>query len=79
MEKHKIIVAYDFQELSNAALKQAYDLARFVNSGILLVLVMNDDLLLLSDVFSNEHSDHIKKKITNVMQKEIAERLDKVA
>jgi nucleotide-binding universal stress UspA family protein len=79
MEKHKIIVAYDFQELSNASLKQAYDLARFVNSGILLVLVLNDDLLMLSDVFMNEHSDHMKKKITDVMQKEIAERLQKVA
>jgi len=78
MEKFKIIVAYDFQELSNAALKQAYDLARFVNSGILLVLVMNDDLLTLSDVFKNEHSDTFKKKITNVMQREIADRLEKV-
>ena len=81
MEKreHKIIVAYDFQELSNAALKYAYDLARFVNSGIMLVLVLNDDLLTMSDVFRNEHSDKLKKKITDVMQKEIAERLQKVA
>ncbi len=79
MEEHKIIVAYDFQELSNAALRQAYSLAHFVNSGILLVLVMNDDLLLLSDVFKNEHSDHIKKKITDVMHREIAEQLQKVA
>jgi nucleotide-binding universal stress UspA family protein len=78
MEKHKIIVAYDFQELSNAALKQAYDLARFVNSGILIVLVLNDDLLMLSDVFMNKHSDHMKKKITGVMQKEIAGRLQEV-
>ncbi len=79
MEKHKIIVAYDFQELSNAALRHAYDLARFVSSGILLVLVMNDDLFLLSDVFRNEHSDHMKKKINDVMQREIAEQLRKVA
>ncbi len=79
MEDHKIIVAYDFQELSEAALKQAYDLARFVHSGILLVLVMNDDLLMLSDVFKNEHSDNMKKKITDVMQREIADQLKKVA
>ena len=79
MENHKIIVAYDFQELSEAALKQAYDLARFVNSGILLVLVMQDDLLMLSDVFKNEHSDNMKKKITGVMEREIAEQLQKVA
>jgi len=79
MEKHKIIVAYDFQELSTAALKQAYDLARFVNSGILLVLVMNDDLLTLTDVLRNEHSDSFKKKLTNAMQREIADRLEKVS
>ena len=79
MEKHKIIVGYDFQELSNAALKQSYELARFVNSGILLLLVINDDLLTLSDVFSNEHSERMKKKITDSMQREIAERLQKVA
>ena len=79
MEKHKIIVAYDFQELSNAALKQAYELANFVNSGILLVLVFNDDLLTLSDVVQNEHSNRIKEKITDVMQKQIAERLEQVA
>ena len=78
MEKHKIIVAYDFQELSNTALKQAYDLARFVNSGILLVMVLNDDLLLLSDMFKNEHSDRMKKKITNVMQKEVDSRLQEI-
>ena len=79
MEKHKIIVAYDFQELSNTALKHAYGLARFINSGILLVLVMNDDLLTLSDVFRNEHSDTFKKKITNAIQREIADRLEKVS
>jgi nucleotide-binding universal stress UspA family protein len=79
MEKHKIIVGYDFQELSNAALKQAYELARFVNSGILLVLVISDDLLTLSDVFKNEHSDRMKKKITDSMHREIAGRLQKVA
>ena len=79
MEKHKIIVGYDFQELSNAALKHAYDLAQFVNSGILLLLVINDDLLMLSsDVFKNAHSDRIKKKITDSMQREIADRLDTV-
>ena len=79
MEKHKIIVGYDFQELSNAALKLAYELARFVNSGILLVLVISDDLLTLSDVFKNEHSDRMKKKITDSMHREIANRLQKVA
>ena len=78
MEKHKIIVGYDFQELSNAALKQAYELAQFVNSGILLVLVISDDLLTLSDVFRNEHSDRIKQKITDSMRREIADRLQKV-
>ena len=79
MEKHKIIVGYDFQEVSNIALKQAYSLAQFVSSGILLVLVMNDDLLTLSDVFKNDHSDNFKKKITDAMQREIAERFQKVA
>jgi len=79
MEKHKIIVGYDFQDLSNAALKQAYSLADFVSSGILLVLVINDDLLTLSDVFKNEHSDNMKKKITDAMQREISSRLEKVA
>jgi len=79
MEKYKIIVGYDFQELSNAALKQAYELAQFVSSGILLVLVISDDLLTLSDVFRNEHSDRIKQKITDSMQREIAARLQKVA
>ena len=78
MKRHKIIVGYDFQALSNAALKQAYDLAQFVNSGILLVLVISDDLLTLSDVFKNEHSDRMKKKITDSMQREISERLQKV-
>ena len=79
MEKHKIIVAYDFKDLSHAALKYAYELARFVNSGILLVLVLNDDLLMMSDVINNEHSDKMKKKITDAMQKEIAGQLQKVA
>ena len=79
MEKHKIIVGYDFQELSNVALKQAYGLAQFVNSGILLVLVLNDDLLTLSDTFRNEHADNLKKKITDAMRREIDERLQKVA
>ena len=79
MEKHKIIVAYDFQELSNAALKQAYELANFVNSGILLVLVLNDDLFTLTDVFSNEHSNKMKEKITDAMQKQVADRLQEVA
>ena len=78
MERHKVIVGYDFQELSNAALKQAYELARFVNSGILLVLVISDELLTLTDVFKNEHSDRMKKKITDSMEREIAERLQKV-
>jgi nucleotide-binding universal stress UspA family protein len=79
MEEYKIIVAYDFQELSNIALKQSYELARFVNSGILLVLVMNDDLLNLSDdIFKDEHSDKIKKKIASVMEKEITDRLQTV-
>jgi len=80
MENYKIIVAYDFQELSNVALKNVYDLARFVDSGILLVLVINDDLLnLSSDLFHNEHSDRFQKKITDIMEKEISERLQKVA
>jgi len=79
MEKHKIIVGYDFQDLSNAALKQAYSLAQFVNSGILLVLVINEDLLALSDVFKSEQSDSLKKKLTDAMQAEVAERMKKVA
>ena len=79
MEAQKIIVAYDFQELSDAALKQAYELARFVNSGILLVLVLNDELLMMSDVLKNEHSDRMKKKITDAMKGGIAVRLQEVA
>jgi len=78
MERHKVIVGYDFQELSIAALKQAYGLAQFINSGILLVLVISDDLLTLSDVFRNEHSERMKQKITESMQREIAVRLQKV-
>ena len=73
IEKYKIIVAYDFQELSHAALKQSYEIARFVDSGILLVLVLNADMLALSD------SDKTKKNITDVMQTEIAGRLKEVA
>ena len=79
MEAHKIIVAYDFHELSDAALKQAYDLAKFVNSGILLVLVLNDDLLIMSDVSKNAHSDRMKKKITDAMKREITVHLKEVA
>jgi len=78
MENHKIIVAYDFHDLSHAAMKYAYELARFVNSGILLITVLNDDLLTMSDVFKNEHSDKIKNKITDAMQKEIADTEDKI-
>jgi len=73
MESYKLIVAYDFQELSNTALRQSYEIARFVDSGILLVLVLNDDLIMMSD------SDNTKKKITDTMHKEIAERLKDVA
>jgi len=79
MEEHKIIVAYDFQELSDAALKQAHELAKFVNSGILLVLVLNDELFTMSDVMKNEHSDRMKKKITDAMEGGIALRLQEVA
>lgn len=79
MEEHKIIVAYDFQELANTALKQSYELARFVNSGITLVLVMNDDLLLMSDLLESQHSEKMKVKITNVMERGITERLQNVA
>ena len=73
MENYKIIVAYDFQELSNAALKQSYEIARFVDSGILLVLVLNEDLLALSN------SDNTKKKFADTMQTEIVARLKDVA
>ena len=79
MEKHKIIVAYDFQELSKAALKNAFELANFVNSGILLVLVINDELITMSDVFINEQTDKVKKKITDAMYKELETRLQEVA
>ncbi len=79
MEEHKVIVAYDFQELSEAALKQAYELAHFVQSGILLVLVMSDDLMTLSDVFHSDHTESMKQKIATVMEKNIAEQLQKVA
>ena len=73
MENFKIIVAYDFQELSDVALKQAYELARFVESGILLVSVVNDDILALSKM------EDMKKKITSEMEKGVAEQLKNVA
>ncbi|MDR2039329.1 MAG: universal stress protein [Bacteroidales bacterium] len=79
MEEYKIIVAYDFQELSNAALRQAYKLADFVNGGILLLVVMDSDLLTLANVFQNEHSESMKKKITDSMEREITDRLQQVA
>ncbi len=80
MNEYRIIVAYDFQELSEAALKQSYKLAHFVNSGILLVLVMNDsDVLTLANVFKDEHSEHLKHKITDAMHKALSERLQEVA
>jgi len=78
MEKHKIIVAYDFHELSDAALKQAQELAKFVNSGILLVLVLNDELLTLSNMSKNK-TDNTNNNITDAMQKGIAVRLQEVA
>lgn len=69
MEEYKIIVPYDFQELSGAALKQAYDLARFVKTGILLVSVINDtDLILLSDLFRGERSEAVMNDITSRLQ-----------
>jgi len=73
MENFKIIVAYDFQELSVAALKQAYELARFVDSGIMLVSVVNDDMLTLAGW------EKMKKKIHNAMERGIAEELKEVA
>jgi len=73
MDKFKIIVAYDFQELADAALKQSYELAQFVDSGIMLVSVLNDDLLSFSV------SDSMKKKVTEEMHKEVTERLAAVA
>ena len=73
MESFKIIVAYDFQELSDAALKQSYEIARFIDSGILLVMVLNEDLLALSN------SDNTNQKIADTMQAEIAGRLKEVA
>jgi len=79
MDKYKIIVAYDFHELSHAALKQSYELAQFVDSGILLVMALNEDLLNLSDVFQNEPADKFKKKMTDTMLTEISERLKEVS
>ena len=79
MEKYRIIVAYDFQELSDIALNRAYKLARFVNTGILLVSVVNDELFLLSDLFKNEDSDNAKKKMVDIIHREMSERLQKIA
>ncbi|MDR1673249.1 MAG: universal stress protein [Bacteroidales bacterium] len=79
MNGYKIIVAYDFQELSNAALQQAYKLASFVNGSILLLVVMDSDLLALADIFENAHSQKLKKKITDSMERQIAVRLQQVA
>ena len=70
MEKHKIIVAYDFQELSNAALKYAYELAKFVSSGITLVLVISDDFVALAG--------EPPKKVTEALKKDIEVRLKDV-
>lgn len=69
MEEYKIIVPYDFQEMSDAALKQAYELARFVKSGILLVSVINDtDLVLLSDLFRGERSEAVMNDISSRLE-----------
>ncbi|MDR1866465.1 MAG: universal stress protein [Bacteroidales bacterium] len=76
MDGYKIIVAYDFQELSDAALKQAYKLANFVNGNILLLVVMDSDLLTLTNVFNNAHAEKLKQKITETMHEEITERLE---
>jgi nucleotide-binding universal stress UspA family protein len=78
MDGYKIIVAYDFQELSDASLKQAYKLADFVNGGILLLVVMDSELLTLSNVFNDARAEKLKKKITDSMQKEIVDRLQQI-
>ena len=70
MEKHKIIVAYDFQELSDAALRYSYELAKFVSSGITIVLVISEDLVALSGDPS--------KKITDSLRNDLAIRLKEV-
>ncbi|MDR1667071.1 MAG: universal stress protein [Bacteroidales bacterium] len=67
---YKIIVPYDFQELSDEALKQAYQLAAFVSGKILLLVVLDSELQTISSVFS--------KKIEASMQEEVTGRLQQV-
>jgi nucleotide-binding universal stress UspA family protein len=73
MENYKIIVAYDFQELSNAALKQSYELAKFVDSGIMLVVTLNDDLLSLSSSSTDNLQTGITARLKEVADNATAE------
>jgi nucleotide-binding universal stress UspA family protein len=67
---YKIIVPYDFQELSDEALKQAYQLAAFVSGKILLLVVLDSELQTISSVFS--------KKLEESMREDVTERLQEV-
>ncbi|MDR0814708.1 MAG: universal stress protein [Bacteroidales bacterium] len=64
---YNIIVPFDFQELSNEALKQAYHLANFVNGKILLFVVLDSELQTVSSVFS--------KKMEETLTEDVTERL----
>jgi nucleotide-binding universal stress UspA family protein len=54
--KNKIIVCVDFQEQSLTALRQCYDLARFIKGEIVLLYVIES-----SDLFSNLFSSNIER------------------
>jgi nucleotide-binding universal stress UspA family protein len=69
MENFKIVVAYYFRELSEVALKQAYGLAQFVNTGIVLVSVISDDVLLPLEKTT---------KVTDTTQTEVVKKLEEV-
>ncbi|MDR2847991.1 MAG: universal stress protein [Bacteroidales bacterium] len=67
---YSIIVPFDFQELSNEALKQAYHLANFVQGNVLLLVVLDSELQTVSSVFS--------KKIEETLREDVTERLKTV-
>ena len=71
MKKNKILVCIDFQPQSLMGLHQCYDLARFTNSEIVLLYVIES-----TDLFSNLFSlnfDKAKAEVENRLDKVIAD------
>jgi nucleotide-binding universal stress UspA family protein len=65
---YKIIVPYDFQEFSDVALKQAYQIASFVHGDILLLVVVDSELQNVSSVFSKKLEESMFQDITDRMK-----------